>query len=296
VRSSEQVPAEDRPPSSGAGWWPHLVRIGSRAGSSRRVAWAVAGIAIVVAAVAILVPSGGERVAPTAAPFDGIPQVGALFRDGSDTGVPFCTASVVDSPKGDLLATAAHCLSGPPDGWVFVPMYHDGQDPYGVWSVRAAYVSHAWVAGQDPHDDFAFLTVSSQLRDGEERTLESVVGADRFVAGTRPPQWTVVIGYPAQARARPIICLNQTFERRGYSAFRCDGFVDGVSGGPWLVDYNTKRTRGEIYGVTGGRKQGGCLNFVSFTSGFDADAADLYHQAATGDEPQIAPDASKQSC
>jgi hypothetical protein len=39
--------------------------------------------------------------------------VGALFTTSSgQLGKHFCTASVVDSPAGDLLMTAAHCVTG----------------------------------------------------------------------------------------------------------------------------------------------------------------------------------------
>jgi hypothetical protein len=272
------------------------VATGRRLLSSPGVAWTVAALGLIVAVTVIVIPSGAKHASPTAAPFDGLPQVGALFRGGSDAGTPFCTASVVDAPTGDLIATAAHCLTGPPEGWVFVPMYHDGQDPHGIWSVQAAYLTSAWMKNQSPQDDFAFLTVASQRRDGQERTLESVVGADRLVTGIQPPEWTVVVGYPARAGTSPIICLNQTFPRRGYAAFRCGGFVDGVSGGPWLANYNIQSGRGDIYGVTGGRHQGGCVNFVSFTSAFGADVTALYQQALSGDDPVATSVPSAQSC
>jgi hypothetical protein len=175
-------------------------------------------------------------------------------------------------------------------------MYHEGKDPYGIWFVRDAYLTAAWVKNQSPQDDFALLTVESQRRDGHERTLESVVGADRLVSGIEPPEWTVVVGYPARAETSPIICLNQTFARRGYAAFRCGGFVDGVSGGPWLANYNTRSARGDIYGVTGGRHQGGCANSVSFTAAFGADVTALYQQSLSGDDPVTASVPGAQSC
>ena len=144
--------------------------------SSRVTAWAVAGVAAVVALGAILLPR--NSVSPAAAPFTGLPQVGALFQGAWQSNPHFCTASVVDSPSGDVIATAAHCLSGNAKDLEFVPMYHDGQAPYGQWNVTGAYVSQRWMQDQDPQADFAFLTVSPQHAGGTERTVQSFVGGD----------------------------------------------------------------------------------------------------------------------
>src|SRR5580704_5562537 len=74
---------------------------------------------------------GASRPAPPADP------IGALFRithRGQLSGGHFCTASVVDSPQGDLVMTAAHCVSGLGAGqFAFVPGFRDGRTPYGVW-------------------------------------------------------------------------------------------------------------------------------------------------------------------
>ena len=68
-------------------------------------------------------------------------RVGALFEHDA-SGAHFCTASVVASPGEDLLITAAHCISdGDGSGYksdiVFIPGYHDGATPYGIWTPRA---------------------------------------------------------------------------------------------------------------------------------------------------------------
>ena len=216
------------------------VQAARRLYASRAAAWTVASVAVMTALAAILLPGGRGTVAPYAASFDGLPQVGALFRGASQSEPHFCTASVVDSPSGDVIATAAHCLSGNAKDLEFVPMYHDGQAPYGEWNVTGAYVSQQWLAHQDPQADFAFLTVGPRDIGGTARTLESVVGGDPLVTGTQPPQWTVVVGYPAGLGGQPVICLNQTAARHGYPSFRCGGYVDGTSGGPWLADYSSK--------------------------------------------------------
>ena len=144
--------------------------------ASRVAAWTVAGLVAVAALAAILLAGGASTVSPDAASFDGLPQVGALFQGAWRSEPHFCTASVVDSPSGDVIVTAAHCLSGDARDLEFVPMYHDGQAPYGAWDVTGAYVSQRWLRDQDPQADFAFLTVRPQDSGGTQRTLQSVVG------------------------------------------------------------------------------------------------------------------------
>jgi hypothetical protein len=203
---------------------------------------------------------------------------------------------VVDSLSGDVIATAAHCLAGDATDLEFVPMYHDGLAPYGEWNVTGAYVSQRWQRHQDPQADFAFLTVRPREIGGTERTVESVVGGDPLVTGSRPPQWTIVVGYPAGTGGQPVICLNQADARRGYPSFRRGGFVSGTSGGPWLADYKSQAGKGELYGVTGGRHQGGCVSWVSDSSSFDADTMAVYQRAATGQPPDVVPSAQPVPC
>jgi Trypsin-like peptidase domain len=272
------------------------VRAARRLYSSRVAAWTIAGVAVMTALAAILVLGGRGTVSPDAASFDGLPQVGALFQGAWRSEPHFCTASVVDSAPGDVIATAAHCLSGNAKDLQFVPMYHDGQAPYGEWNVTGAYVSQRWLLHQDPQADFAFLTVSPRDIGGTERTLESVVGGDQLIVGTQPPQWTVVVGYPAGMGGGPVICLNHAVARHGYPSFRCGGFVDGTSGGPWLADYDTQTGRGDLYGVTGGRYQGGCVNWVSYSSSFDADTMAVYEQAVAGQSGEVIPSAPATPC
>jgi hypothetical protein len=67
---------------------------------SRVAAWTVAGVAVVAALAAVLPPGGAGAVSPSAASFDGLAQVGALFEGAWQSKPHFCTASVVDSPRG----------------------------------------------------------------------------------------------------------------------------------------------------------------------------------------------------
>jgi hypothetical protein len=108
--------------------------------AERRSALAVFAAATI--ALLMTVPAVGRaagltaRSAPAimtqAIPSGGTAAVGALVTvDGSGRlGTHFCSASVVDSPAGNLVITAAHCLAGrTPGGFVFVPGYRDGRAP-----------------------------------------------------------------------------------------------------------------------------------------------------------------------
>src|SRR5208337_4757138 len=95
-----------------------------------------------------------------------------------------CTASVVDSSAGDLLITAAHCISGTAHGYSFVPGYHDGIEPFGSWTVVRAYGAPEWLAAQAPQRDFAFLVVAPHDVNGGTERIQDVTGA--YQLGTAP--------------------------------------------------------------------------------------------------------------
>ena len=77
--------------------------------------------------------SEGAVPLPQAHSFSGLRSVGPLFPSGSS--IHTCTASVIASRTGDLVITAAHCLSGTGAGWRFAPGYDNGAEPYGSWKV-----------------------------------------------------------------------------------------------------------------------------------------------------------------
>jgi Trypsin len=122
--------------------------------------WVVSAAMAIICGIVVMTPTGGAvrlatrmadamgtspRQAPDAPPtptdgrsFNGTPAVGALFTvSGGQLGRHFCTASVVDSPPGDLVITAAHCVSGMAAGQIaFVPGYRSGVAPYGPFLGR----------------------------------------------------------------------------------------------------------------------------------------------------------------
>ena len=212
--------------------------------------------------------------------FSGTPAVGALFTTSNGRlGHHFCTASVVNSPHGDLLITAAHCAAGVAGKAVFVPGYHGGVIPYGVWTVTKVYTDHAWASSSDPDDDIAFLRVSQR---GSATPIEDVTGAEQLATGTSARQLVEVIGYP-DATGEPIACRNWTREPMpDQLEFDCGAYTDGTSGGPFLADVNTLTGQGTVIGVIGGYEQGGDIPQVSYSAMFEANVAALYRTAVAG--------------
>ncbi len=213
--------------------------------------------------------------------FAGTAAVGALFtKSAGKLGQHFCTASVVDSPAGDLLITAAHCMTGTSGTVDFVPGYNLGIEPYGVWTVTKVYVDQAWSSSSSPDDDFAFLRVS---KPGSRVPVEDVTGAERLATGTPASRQMVqVIGYP-NATNQPVTCQNWLKEpMAGQLEFDCGGYTDGTSGGPFLSQVSQSTGQGLVIGVIGGYQQGGYTPQISYSAVLGANAAALYKKAAAG--------------
>lgn len=207
----------------------------------------------------------------------GTPAVGAIFRlsDGR-LGKHFCTGSVVDSPHGDLVLTAAHCVSGVAAPQIaFVPAYDAGSMPYGIWHVTSIVVDDRWASSEDPDDDVAFLVLA---RHGGH-PLEALTGGEHIGIGEHAGQMVRVTGYPASADA-PIACNNRvkTFSPTQLQ-FNCGGYTDGTSGSALLTGVNPSTGLGTVIGVIGGYEQGGYVAWVSYAARFGANVAALYQEA-----------------
>ena len=220
--------------------------------------------------------------------FDGIPSVGALFltdADGRSTHHHNCTATVVASPAGNLLATAAHCLSDPAAGLpaaptapiLFVPGYHDGREPYGEWAVSRVLVDPHWAADSDPDYDVAFLVVH-RIGAPTDR-LADLVGAQALGFGRQRPLPVGAVGYPTGTE-KPVSCHNTLAVRSAtQSEFDCTGFAAGSSGGPLLAGVDPRSGLGTLVGVIGGYQQGGDTPDVSYACTFGDAVRALYAQA-----------------
>lgn len=240
-------------------------------------------LAVRLAAAVKALPRGAPTVPPALLHgrfYDGTPAVGALFTlSGGQLSQHFCTASVVDSPAGDLVITAAHCLHGKQPGQVaFVPEYHRHHEPYGSWTVTRVFVDAAWARSENPNDDVAFLVVSQP---GNPTPVQQLTGGEKLATGWRAALLVQVIGYP-DGRERPITCTARTraFGRRQME-FDCGGYTDGTSGGPFLANVHPATGLGAVTGVIGGYEQGGDTPSVSYSARFGPTIRNLYNEAVS---------------
>ncbi|GAB3394631.1 hypothetical protein GCM10027360_88030 [Amycolatopsis echigonensis] len=187
----------------------------------------------------------------------------------------FCSASVVHSPTGDLLLTAAHCVSGDVSGITFKPGYHDGIAPYGTWQVTAATVADGWKSSSDQDLDFAFLKVAQP----GSASLESITGANQLGTNQGFSHTITLTGYP-DGTEQPVVCTGVTTQSDTYQQrVACPGFPDGTSGGPWVINQDPNTGTGTVIGTIGGYQTGGDTPDVSYSAYFDDDITQLYNSA-----------------
>lgn len=202
-------------------------------------------------------------------------QVGALFSGGL-SGTHHCTASVVDSPAGDIIVTAGHCLTtGSTTSDVFVPGYRDGSAPYGVWQISGVVEASAWTSGGDVDDDVAFAVVEPL----NGRSIESVVGSYTLGTDAVSSAQVQLTGYPTTSN-EPISCTGDgtAFTSTQLQVY-CTAYTNGTSGSGWISGYDPTTDTGTLIGVIGGYETGGDTPDVSYSPLFGSDVRALYDQA-----------------
>lgn len=211
----------------------------------------------------------------------------------------FCSASSVASPTKSLIITAAHCLNDNDrfkslafaPGWKPDPAHPGrGVAPYGIFPIKKGKI---WIDGrylaQGPAkaDDLDFAILRSGPNSKGE-FLENATGTGNELVTLHSAQLAqrnvTLIGFPGGSKA-PLVCPSATtkgFDGR-FLEIACDSFAPGVSGGPFLRNFDGKR--GDIIGVIGGYKTGGSRDDTSYSSQFDSDMVRLYNQALNDYEP-----------
>jgi hypothetical protein len=186
--------------------------------------------------------------------------VGVLLRAW---GRPFCTASVVPSPRGNLIVTAAHCLGrtlGSPV--TFAPGYRDHRAPLGEWRVTGQAFAPGWFPHGNVNLDFAFLTVRGDV--------QARAGAEAIGYSLPVPALVRVEGYSPAGRLT--ICSRRpgivTEAGQRQLTLGCPGYASASSGGPFLTGINPDSGLGTIVGLIGGYQQGGVTPSLSYSSPF----------------------------
>ena len=216
-----------------------------------------------------------------------------LFKYGATT--YRCSGSVVDSPAGNVVLTAGHCVIAPGSGThatniVFLPGYRDGAHTFGDWPATTFATTSAWetTAGTgDPNDadeagDMAMLTLAN--RPGDGATIQSVVGAVGIGFNQPRLQTYMEYGYPAATpydgtrlyKLTAPWAVDDPFFSPPTMGISSD-FTGGSSGGPWLVG-----SPPVALSVTDYRYTGGPLSGYMFGPYFGNTAQQLYTTATVG--------------
>jgi V8-like Glu-specific endopeptidase len=175
-----------------------------------------------------------------------------------------CSGSAVHSAKGDVVLTAAHCVSGAAgkwaSNWIFVPGYRDGAQPYGAYTARRFFVAPQWTQAAGAADgaaeryDVAFVTVNLPPAPARSRPAGRPLPAGPPVAfGQRVAETTYVLGYPAEppyTGLYPDYCAGQARSGGlGGARIRCT-MTAGDSGGPWLTRFSPRTGTGTIVAIS----------------------------------------------
>jgi hypothetical protein len=236
---------------------------------------------------------GGDAGAASASDFAPVPdptapgfrQNGAVFivlphRQGFGR----CSGTSVEAPNRSVVITAGHCVN---EGghwynqdWVFVPGYHDGQRPFGVFVAKWLGATAPWLGGSE-NGDVGAAVVS---RNERGQSLGDAVGGDGIAFGLPPGQVFDVHGYPVGPPfdgASQRLCAGTPFLGHDVASFLMPGPLNlaltcevtgGASGGGWTIDGNV------LDGVTDyGYGDDRTTDFGSY---FGGAVRDLYERAA----------------
>lgn len=212
------------------------------------------------------------------------PRVGAVFVGGQSLHV--CSGSVLDTAKGDLILTAAHCLADGVDAY-FVPGFAEDADDADYWTVDAVYLDPRWMKSQDPLADFAIARVS---REGDGSVEKHVGGGLTLGASPQPGTELTVHGYALGFGGDQLGCRARTTMHGLFPELPCAGLVDGTSGSPWVSGTTT------VTGVVGGLEGGGCEENVSYSAPFDVAVRQVLERAEQGGPSDAAPTVFDDDC
>jgi V8-like Glu-specific endopeptidase len=218
----------------------------------------------------------------------GFRQNGAIFIVlPHGQGFGRCSGTSVDAPNLSVVITAGHCVNegGPRhwfnQDWVFVPGYHDGVRPFGVFVAKWLGATRPWIDGGSENADVGAAVVS---RNESGQSLGAAVGGDDIAFGLSPNQVFDVHGYPVEPPfdgAIQRVCASTPFLGHDLISFLQPGPLNlalgcevtgGASGGGWTIHGNV------LNGVTNyGYGDDPTTDFGSY---FGGAVRDLYEQAA----------------
>ncbi|MEU6511670.1 FG-GAP-like repeat-containing protein [Streptomyces sp. NPDC046942] len=250
-------------------------------------------------------PSVAAAGGPQGTAFPGTRLVGTFFGSDGPGGTTWhCTGSVIDTTARNIVLTAAHCGLNMNADYIFVPKFVKGagpdQQPYGIFHIQRMFTDPRYVPDKGSSTtktaasdlDTAFARVSANQRG---QSLEDAVGGG--LTFTQPSGYAnknvTVVGYPSYGHnntGSALKCTVPTTQLPGYRqmSMTCGGYYGGVSGSPWITDYQDDATTGHVIGNLGGYNGGGNdadVDYISYAPAFGADAANLLADAIANQDP-----------
>ena len=169
--------------------------------------------------------------------------VGRLFFKSRE-GTFVCSASVISNR---VILTAGHCVYDSVrqrfhENFAFVPGYHNGQYPFGVWTAKFAAVTEDWKLSSEvlPNAaDFGVLV----LNDKEGRTIGRATGWLGFRVQSLVPNHVHILGFPSNhdggeelhqvTSGDSVCCFDDT-------AVYGSDMLAGSSGGPLVQNFGQR--------------------------------------------------------
>ena len=225
-------------------------------------------------------PTGPERLGPMGVRPDNlataVTQGRVFFHNGVTNLNASCSAGTVNTPNGDMVITAAHCVYANfsyMQDWIYVPGYYNGPTVWGTWFASNMGVTGAWKFNANPNDDFAIVNVAPA---SNGLSLVKTTGANGLVSDQPYTQSVVIWGYPGSYNdgLTPEYCITSTFQSGSLVGAPCN-LSQGASGGPWLTSYNATTGLGYEFGETSSESASLTDNYSPY---FGSDFITLYDQ------------------
>lgn len=178
--------------------------------------------------------------------------IGRLFFS-TDDGDYICSANVVPSDNGSVIATARHCgFENNGRNYRFAPDYDTGNTPHGWWDWKSA----GWTTGGDGVAfDYAFIVLNK--KDG--RSVQDTVGSSGIAFNNAIDRDAQITGIPG-ATDQVFNCNGRAYNGGSNRQLmdNCNGMSGGASGGAWLQDMSggTGYQVGTYFGSVGAAAAG----------------------------------------
>lgn len=240
--------------------------------------------------------------------------VGGLYMQQASS--PFCTATVLDTPAGNVAVTAAQCIAGREDGILFRPGV--SSEPRGsetssptqapsadspadetkfnqVWRVSAVYAPAEWISKQSGEHDIAILKLAPAQEFSPTRKLQGYTGGHMVWSRDLVGRRASILGYSTSADGQLRQCNTRIVDHEGMPALKCVGASRDLAGAPWFDLSDTARPR-RIVGLTGGHLRGGCDAHHAYTPNVGAHVVSLLSRALSGEPGDDLPRAADSPC